>query len=73
VYLPYNLEQHYSKHQILQIYLNKLYLPNPSYPIPTPVQNYYPKQLKHLTLPELPMLPPLIKAPSNYHPTKEQN
>ncbi|MDA2169349.1 PBP1A family penicillin-binding protein [Bacillus cereus] len=73
IYLAYKLEQQYSKHEILEMYLNKVYLGNRSYEIATAVQNYYGKELKDLTLPEVAMLAGLMKAPNNYDPTKEQN
>ncbi|PGA25220.1 penicillin-binding protein [Bacillus thuringiensis] len=73
IYLAYKLEQQYSKHEILEMYLNKVYLGNRSYGIATAVQNYYGKELKDLTLPEVAMLAGLMKAPNNYDPTKEQN
>ncbi|MEK4838701.1 PBP1A family penicillin-binding protein [Bacillus sp. FSL L8-0152] len=73
IYLAYKLEQQYSKHEILEMYLNKVYLGNRSYGIATAVQNYYGKELRDLTLPEVAMLAGLMKAPNNYDPTKEQN
>ncbi|MDA1635528.1 PBP1A family penicillin-binding protein [Bacillus cereus] len=73
IYLAYKLEQQYSKHEILEMYLNKVYLGNRSYGIATAVQNYYGKEIKDLTLPEVAMLAGLMKAPNNYDPTKEQN
>ncbi|PGQ04601.1 penicillin-binding protein [Bacillus cereus] len=73
IYLAYKLEQQYSKHEILEMYLNKVYLGNRSYGIATAVQNYYGKELKDLTLPEVAMLAGLLKAPNNYDPTKEKN
>ena len=35
-------------------------------------QNYYGKELKDLTLPEVAMLAGLPKAPNNYDPTKKK-
>ncbi|MFF2880587.1 transglycosylase domain-containing protein [Bacillus toyonensis] len=73
VYLAYKLEQQYSKHEILEMYLNKINLGNRSYGIATAAQNYYNKELKDLTLPEVAMLAGLPKAPNNYDPSKPQN
>ena len=70
IYLAYKLEQQYSKHEILEMYLNKINLGNRSYGIATAAQNYYGKELKDLTLPEVAMLAGLPKAPNNYDPTK---
>lgn len=73
IYLAYKLEQQYSKHEILEMYLNKINLGNRSYGIATAAQNYYGKELKDLTLPEVAMLAGLPKAPNNYDPTKKKN
>ncbi|MDH2880100.1 transglycosylase domain-containing protein [Bacillus cytotoxicus] len=73
IYLAYKLEQQYSKHEILEMYLNKINLGNRSYGIATAAENYYGKELKELTLPEVAMLAGLPKAPNNYDPTKPQN
>ncbi|MED0827889.1 PBP1A family penicillin-binding protein [Bacillus pacificus] len=73
IYLAYKLEQQYSKHEILEMYLNKINLGNRSYGIATAAQNYYGKELKELTLPEVAMLAGLPKAPNNYDPTKTEN
>ncbi|MEN1936035.1 PBP1A family penicillin-binding protein [Paenibacillus sp. 102] len=73
IYLAYKLEQQYSKHEILEMYLNKINLGNRSYGIATAAENYYGKELKELTLPEVAMLAGLPKGPSIYDPTKQQN
>ncbi len=73
IYLAYKLEQQYSKHEILEMYLNKINLGNRSYGIATAARNYYDKDLKELTLPEVAMLAGLPKAPNNYDPTKTEN
>ncbi|PEB48632.1 penicillin-binding protein [Bacillus pseudomycoides] len=73
IYLAYKLEQQYSKHEILEMYLNKINLGNRSYGIATAAENYYGKELKDLTLPEAAMLAGLPKGPSIYDPTKPEN
>ncbi|EEL50729.1 PBP1A family penicillin-binding protein [Bacillus cereus] len=73
IYLAHKLEQQYSKHEILEMYLNKINLGNRSYGIATAAENYYSKELKELTLPEAAMLAGLPKGPSIYDPTKPQN
>ncbi|MGG2066336.1 PBP1A family penicillin-binding protein [Bacillus sp. S14(2024)] len=72
-YLAYKLEQQYSKHEILEMYLNKINLGNRSYGIATAAKNYYGKELKDLTLPEAAMLAGLPQGPSIYDPTKPEN
>ena len=61
-YLSYKLEQQYSKHEILEMYLNKINLGNRSYGIATAAQKYYGKDLKDLQLHEAAMLAGLPKV-----------
>ncbi|MEY8349593.1 PBP1A family penicillin-binding protein [Bacillus cereus] len=72
-YLAYKLEQQYSKHEILEMYLNKINLGNRSYGVATAAQNYYAKDLKDLKLHEAAMLAGLPQGPNIYDPTKEEN
>ncbi|WJE54153.1 PBP1A family penicillin-binding protein [Bacillus cereus] len=72
-YLAYKLEQQYSKHEILEMYLNKINLGNRSYGVATAAQNYYGKDLKELKLHEAAMLAGLPQGPNIYDPTKEEN
>ncbi len=72
-YLSYKLEQQYSKHEILEMYLNKINLGNRSYGIATAAQKYYGKDLKDLQLHEAAMLVGLPQGPNIYDPTKKEN
>ncbi|ABS21594.1 PBP1A family penicillin-binding protein [Bacillus cytotoxicus] len=72
-YLAYKLEQKYSKHEILEMYLNKINLGNRSYGVATAAQNYYGKDLKDLKLHEAAMLAGLPQGPNIYDPTKKEN
>ncbi|MGG1607521.1 PBP1A family penicillin-binding protein [Bacillus wiedmannii] len=72
-YLSYKLEQQYSKHEILEMYLNKINLGNRSYGIATAAQKYYNKDLKDLQLHEAAMLAGLPQGPNIYDPTKKEN
>ncbi|PGC93400.1 PBP1A family penicillin-binding protein [Bacillus toyonensis] len=72
-YLSYKLEQQYSKHEILEMYLNKINLGNRSYGIATAAQKYYQKDLKDLQLHEAAMLAGLPQGPNIYDPTKPEN
>ncbi|WP_020059567.1 penicillin-binding protein 1A [Bacillus sp. 123MFChir2] len=72
-YLSYKLEQQYSKHEILEMYLNKINLGNRSYGIATAAQNYYGKELKDLKLNEAALLAGLPQGPSKFDPTKQEN
>ncbi|MGZ9784453.1 PBP1A family penicillin-binding protein [Bacillus pseudomycoides] len=72
-YLAYKLEQQYSKHEILEMYLNKINLGNRSYGVATAAKNYYGKDLKDLKLHEAAMLAGLPQGPNIYDPTKKEN
>lgn len=72
-YLSYKLEQQYSKHEILEMYLNKINLGNRSYGIATAATKYYGKDLKDIQLHEAAMLAALPQGPNIYDPTKPEN
>ncbi|PLS01869.1 transglycosylase domain-containing protein [Neobacillus cucumis] len=74
--LAYQLEQKYSKQDILMMYLNKIYLGNRSYGVAAAAKNYYgieANDLKNLTLAQAAMLAGLPQSPNNYDPTKPEN
>ncbi|MGD8192385.1 PBP1A family penicillin-binding protein [Brevibacillus ginsengisoli] len=63
-----NLEQHFSKEEIMEMYLNKVYLGHGVYGIGNAAQLYYGKNVKDLTLDEAAMLASIPKGPSIYSP-----
>lgn len=74
--LAYELEQQYSKHDILMMYLNKIYLGNRSYGVAAAAKNYYgleANELKKMTLSQAAMLAGLPQSPNNYDPSKPEN
>jgi penicillin-binding protein 1A len=68
--LSYRIEQAFSKDQILELYLNEIYLGQNSYGVAAAALNYFGKSLDELELEEIAYLAALPKAPSNYHPTR---
>lgn len=64
------LETELSKEEILERYLNAIYLGHGYYGIKTAAEGYFHKSLKHLTLKEIAVLVGLPKAPSFYAPTR---
>ncbi|NQY83044.1 MAG: PBP1A family penicillin-binding protein [Alphaproteobacteria bacterium] len=62
------LEQKFSKAQILEIYLNRIYLGSGVYGIAAGAQQYFGKAVSELKLPEIVLLAGLPKAPSQYSP-----
>ncbi len=68
ILLALQIERDLSKEQILQLYLNKIYLGNRSYGVGAAAEVYYGKRVDQLTLPEIAMIAGLPKAPSAYNP-----
>ncbi len=69
--LAQRIEQAFSKEQILELYLNEIYLGLGSYGVAAASLNYFGKSLKDLQLEEMAYLAALPKAPSNYHPFRQ--
>ena len=64
------IEQAYSKDQILELYLNEIYLGNRSYGVAAAALNYFDKSLEDLEVQEAAYLAAIPKGPSNYHPVR---
>lgn len=68
--LAFRIEQTLGKDQILELYLNEIYLGGGAYGVAAAALNYFNKSLDDLTLAEAAYLAALPKAPNNYHPTR---
>lgn len=68
VLLAWKIEQNLSKDQILEIYMNQIYLGQRAYGFSSAAQIYFGKPLATLTVAEAAMLAGLPKAPSAYNP-----
>ena len=68
ILLALQIERRLSKDEILELYLNKIYLGNRSYGVAAAAQIYYGKSTEQLTLSESAMVAGLPKAPSRYNP-----
>ena len=68
LFLAIKLENTISKDEILELYLNKIFLGHRAYGVAAAADVYYGKQLAELTLPEAAMLAALPKAPSRINP-----
>ncbi|MGY8985902.1 MAG: penicillin-binding protein 1A [Sphingomonadales bacterium] len=71
--LTIRIEKAFTKEEILELYLNEIYLGNGAYGIAAASLNYFDKALDQLTLEEMAYLAALPKAPSNYHPIRQKN
>ncbi|WP_230403663.1 penicillin-binding protein 1A [Undibacterium curvum] len=68
ILLAWKIEQNLSKDQILEIYMNQIYLGQRAYGFSSAAQIYFGKQLKDISVAEAAMLAGLPKAPSAYNP-----
>jgi 1A family penicillin-binding protein len=66
--LAWRLARHYSKDQILELYLNEIYFGNMAYGIEAAAQAYFGKHVRDLDLAECAMLAGLPQAPEYYNP-----
>jgi len=70
ILMTFKLEHELSKDQILQIYMNQIYLGRRAYGFGAASQTYFNKPLKDITVAEAAMLAGLPKAPSAYNPVR---
>lgn len=68
ILLALQIERELSKDEILELYVNKIYLGNRAYGIEAAAQVYYGKSITELTLAQMAMIAGLPKAPSAFNP-----
>ncbi len=68
VYLAIKIEKELTKSEILELYLNKIFLGKRAYGVGSAAEIYYGKKLNELTLAQTAMIAGLPKAPSRYNP-----
>lgn len=68
--LSLQIERRYTKDEILELYLNQIYLGSGSYGVEAACQTYFNKSVSDITLPEAALIAGLPKAPSIYSPKK---
>jgi penicillin-binding protein 1A len=68
ILLTYKLEHLLTKDQILEIYMNQIFLGNRAYGFASAAETYFGKPLQDVTVAEAAMLAGLPKAPSAYNP-----
>jgi penicillin-binding protein 1A len=64
----FGLERNLTKEEILNLYLNNIYLGNGAYGVEAASESYFNKRTEQLNLSEMAMLAGLVKAPSRYSP-----
>ena len=68
IFLSLRIENELTKEEILELYLNKIYMGNRAYGVGAAAMVYYGKTVDQLTLPQIAMIAGLPKAPSRYNP-----
>ncbi|RVU31467.1 penicillin-binding protein 1A [Neptunomonas marina] len=68
ILLSLKIEQSLSKEEIMELYVNKIYLGHRSYGIQAAANTYYGKNIDELSIAQLAMIAGLPKAPSAYNP-----
>ncbi|MFT5181986.1 MAG: penicillin-binding protein 1A [Alphaproteobacteria bacterium] len=68
--ISFRMERAFTKDEILELYLNQIYLGFGSYGVAAAANNYFGKSLDELTIEEAAFLAALPKAPNNYNPTR---
>ena len=67
--LAFWLEHKFSKAQILELYLNRVYFGAGAYGVEGAAQRYFGKSARHLALAEAAMLAGLVQSPSRLAPS----
>ena len=71
IYVAFQIEKSYSKTEILQAYLNELFLGGSAHGMQAASQQYFGKDVSDLNLAESAMLVGLIPSPNYYRPTND--
>jgi penicillin-binding protein 1A len=64
------LEQRFSKNEILELYINRVYFGGGTYGVEAASRRYFGKSSRFVTLPQAALLAGLLKAPSRYSPRR---
>lgn len=68
IILAIQIEHQFSKREILQLYLNEIYLGSGAYGVKAAAKKYFDKELSELTTGEAALIVGLIPAPGRYNP-----
>ena len=70
--LAMRIDSTLSKDQVLELYLNQIFLGENSYGVAAAALNYFGKSLDELTVPQIAYLAAVPKGPANYHPIRRK-
>jgi penicillin-binding protein 1A len=68
--VAFRIEHEFTKKQILELYVNRIYFGAGCYGVETASQAYFGKHAKDLTLPEAALIAGLIRSPNRFSPLK---
>lgn len=71
ILLAFKIEREFSKQEILELYLNKIYLGQRAYGVAAAAQVYYGVEPAQLSVAQMAMIAGLPKAPSRYNPVAD--
>ena len=66
--LSYRIEKVLTKDEILELYLNQIYLGEGAYGVSAAARTYFGKSLSELTIPEMAMIAGMIRSPIEFSP-----
>jgi len=69
-FLAYQIEQAFSKEEIMALFLNKMFFGQRAYGVAAAAQVYYGKPLQDINIAEAAMLAGVLPAPSEYNPVR---
>ena len=67
------LERKFTKHAIMELYLNRVYFGGGAYGIDAAARKFFGHSAEHLTVPEAAVIAGLVKAPSRYAPSADED
>ncbi len=73
IWLAFQLERSYSKEEVLEMYLNRIYFGNSAYGVEAASQTYFDKSVEEISLAEAAMLAGAVRSPNDYNPFKDEN
>ncbi len=73
IWLALQLERKYSKEEILELYMNRIYFGNSAYGVEAAAQTYFNKSIDQVNLAEAAMLSGIVRSPNNYNPIDGEN
>ncbi len=72
IWLALQLERNYSKDEILELYLNRIYFGNSAYGVQAAAQTYYNRSIDEISMAEAAMLAGIVRSPNNYNPIDDE-